>query len=145
MFRTHSPHATFAPEVDILGCIVPKSTILVALFALACGGRAAPGAESGAVRGTLVDADGRAYPGAELHLDSKTSRSDANGHFEFPDAPSSYTVSTVLPGQRVYVYSGLTRRDPTLRTDDGFSVENPSLRAQIKVTMPSADTDTIKA
>ena len=103
-----------------------------------------PGPDVGPVKGTVHDVEGRAYPGVELRLGSRTAITDAEGHFEFAGAPATYDVIALLYGGGVYVYSGLTRRDPTLRIFDRYSLENRTLYARVTVTTPSPDTDTIK-
>src|SRR5687767_6282056 len=74
-----------------------------------------PGGNAGPVHGMVVDVEGRAYPGVELRLGSTTTTTDNTGRFAVANAPATYDVSIVLYDKAVYAYSGLSRRDPTLR------------------------------
>ena len=97
------------------------------------------------VHGTVVDVEGRPYPGVELRLGGATTITDIDGHFDVANVPATYDVSIVLYGTEGYVFNGLSRRDPTLRIYDRFSLEIPTYHARVTVTMPSAGASTSKA
>jgi hypothetical protein len=98
------------------------------------GGNLGPGGPSGAagaapvdggpVSGTLLDFYRRPVRDIEVQVDDRKSRTDDQGRFHFDNVSTSYDVSYVIPAAsangalaqvQLWLYRGLTRRDPTLQ------------------------------
>jgi len=89
------------------------------------------GTTSTTVTGSVIDFLGQKVPGVVVTLDGRDAITDGDGQFEFENAPASYDVSLQLSSwvlnrtqSYVWVYQGVTRRDPTLQVYWGLDYQS---------------------
>lgn len=110
------------------------------------GGRAAQPAseaDTGAVRGRVIDIHQRPVELVKVTIGASTSVTDEHGAFEVPGVASPYTVVLTLPTPSVtgvpqrwtWSFDGLTRRDPTLQVVRG----RPDRSAPIEIGVSGVD------
>lgn len=73
---------------------------------------------SGDVHGKLMDRWGSAIANVTILLGSEQVQTDSSGAFTLTDVAEEYTLRVLVPGT-VWVFQGLTRRDPTLQIYSG--------------------------
>jgi outer membrane cobalamin receptor len=133
------PYAAITPARLLRAC----TAVLVLLAGVVSG------AEAGAIRGRVLDPDGRATPGAEVRLDGPLGLSparvtDRHGTFAFERLePATYVVRVVLPGFRAEPTRATVARDEDLRLDIVLQVSAVSESVVVSaahVPMPLSET-----